>query len=99
MPRRCNFFGWAIKEVIDNWSDKVKKIIRNSDNEEDMHHSDEHKSHTILKSMQCFHNHILSDDEYICECYPIAIVLQNCGWMCLVSKPYFALGQTLLQKF
>jgi len=90
--------GWAIKEVIDNWSDKLKIIIRNSVNEEDAYQSDKYKSHTILRNMRCFHNHILSDDEYICECYPIAIALQNHGWMRLVSKPYFALGQTLLQQ-
>jgi len=57
-----------------------------------------YKCLTILKSMWCFHNQILFDDEYISECYPITIASRNPGWLCLVAKPYFTLGNTLLHK-
>jgi len=76
----------------------VRKKVRVSIDEEDVDASDEYKCLTILKSMRCFHNQILFDDEYISKCYPITIASRNRGWLCLVAKPYFALGNALLHK-
>jgi len=38
-----NFFGWAIKEVIDNWYDKVREKVTVVTDEEDVNGSDEYK--------------------------------------------------------
>jgi len=91
------FFGWAIKEAIDNWKEKQNKLRINND-EREVCMSNEYKCLTLVKSMRCFHNDIIFDEEYIKECYPISITSQNRGWLCLVAKPFFALGSTLLHK-
>jgi len=96
------FFGWAIKESIDYWKDLVDKEHLVSDNDPTFdtttHMTDMMKCLTVVRSMRCFHNKILFDDEYVQQYYPVGIASHNRGWLCLVAKPFFCVGEDLLFK-
>jgi len=91
-------FGWAIKQGIDFWKDKWNKEHMVSEVEGNSSDNDAYKCLTLMKSMRCFHNDIVFDPEYVTKCYPVLIAARNCGWLCLVAKPYFTLGKHLLSK-
>ncbi len=57
-----HFFGWAIKESIDYWKDMVNKELLVNDDEMT---TQMNRCLTIVRSMHCFHNEILFDDEYV----------------------------------
>jgi len=90
------FFGWAIKEAIDHWKGRVKKVRLHNSDEAITYQTDEYKCLTFVKSMHCFHNDILFDNKYIRNCYPISVASHICGWLYLVVKPYFSFGLELL---
>jgi len=92
------FFGWAIKEGIDYWKEKDNKLLLTSENEIEAQTSDAYMFLTVVKSMHCFHNEILFDQEYVTDYYPVSIAAQNHRYLCLVAKPFFALGKQLLCK-
>jgi len=92
------FFGWAIKEGIDFWKEKLNKEHMMSGDDGNANKNDAYKCLSLLRSMQCFHNDIMFDAEYVVECYPLSIAAHNCGWLCLVATPYFNLGKQLLSK-
>jgi len=83
------FFGWAIKEAINYWKDKFNKEHLISENEMQAQMSNAYKCLTVVRSMRCFHNEILFDEDYVRQYYPISIASQNRGWLCLVAKPFF----------
>jgi len=83
------FFGWAIKEGIGHWRDKVNKVeLISSENAGSK--NDAYECLTIVQSMRCFHNDVIFDDQYIRDCYPIAIAAQNRGRLC--RKTIFCIG-------
>jgi len=92
------FFGWAIKEGIDFWKEKLNKEHTISGNDGNANKSDAYKCLSLLRSMRCFHNDVMFDAEYVAECYPLSVTARNRGWLCLVAKPYFDLGKQLLSK-
>jgi len=92
------FFGWAIKEGIDFWKEKLNKEHMMSGYNGNAKKSDACKCLSLLRSMRYFHNYIMFDGEYVVECYPLSIAACNRGWLCLVAKPYFNLGKQLLSK-
>jgi len=96
------FFGWAIKESIGYGKDLVDKEHLVSDNDltfdTTTHMTDMMRCLTVVRSMRCFHNAILFDDEYVRKYYPVGIASHNHGWLCLVAKPFFCVGEDLLYK-
>jgi len=88
-----NFFGWAIKELIDFTKEHACKQHVGED-EYGWKHD---KELLLIKSFHVLHHEVITDINYMANYYPPFYLAYNMGGLCLVSKLYFPLAKNVLQ--